>query len=265
LPGCNLINPSEPVPGYLQIDKISLDNEDGSGISDAWVYVDNNLIGVFELPAKIPVIASGESDVIIRPGIKVNGIKSTRSYYPFYRPYEVQVDFEPSKVIPLNASSGYESWADIPWKEDFESGGSSFELNENSDTTLIVSNEAKYSGHYGGAVYMDTANSYFEMITSDLFARPDFSNPVGMYLEMNFKCDNYFVVGLYVYNTSEIVQNAIIYLNPTDEWKKIYIDLYNPLLEYTKGTPFKVFVASNLESGKEKGSFYIDDLRIVQQ
>ena len=82
---------------------------------------------------------------------------------------------------------------------------------------------------------------------------------------MNFKCDNYFVVGLYVYNTSEIVQNAIIYLNPTDEWKKIYIDLYNPLLEYTKGTPFKVFVASNLESGKEKGSFYIDDLRIVQQ
>ena len=76
----------------LQIDSVSLDTnyyEQGSNfkaITDAWVYVDDGLIGAFELPATIPVLAEGKHKLEIRPGIKLNGISSTRAPYPFYQP-----------------------------------------------------------------------------------------------------------------------------------------------------------------------------------
>lgn len=265
LSGCDLINPEEPVPGYLKIDKISLNDGNSSGITDAWVYVDNNLVGVFELPAQFPVIASGTSEVTIRPGIKVNGISATRTYYPFYTAYSKQVDFEPSKVIVLkNVPSGDVDWVEIPWKENFENGGDKFEINDKSDTTLIITSAEKFSGQYSGAAFLDTAHSYFQMETVDLLTRPDFSNPVGMYLEMNFKCDTYIIVGIFIYASSGVVPNDIIYLNPTDVWKKIYIDLYNPLVGYTTGTPFRIFIASVLGDNKEKASIYLDDMRVVQ-
>src|SRR3954471_3898254 len=81
--GCNK---EEPIPVYVHIEKISLvANPDGfvnsvtgdegslsSKISDAWVYVDEQLVGCFELPVTFPVLAEGTHTVKIRAGIKVN-------------------------------------------------------------------------------------------------------------------------------------------------------------------------------------------------
>ena len=80
------------MPAYIKIDTIKLDTyypEQGSksaNITDAWVYVNDNLVGVFELPALLPVLHRGPNKLQIYPGIKLNGISSTRVPYPFYQP-----------------------------------------------------------------------------------------------------------------------------------------------------------------------------------
>ena len=92
LSSCEIYNPSEDEPSYIHIDSISLTTDytaygtASHKITDAWVYVDNELIGAFELPANVPVLKSGVHNINIRPGIKLNGIAATRSYYPFFNP-----------------------------------------------------------------------------------------------------------------------------------------------------------------------------------
>ena len=44
---------SEGIPAYLEIEQINLNNQNEThNISDAWVYINDQLQGVYELPAK---------------------------------------------------------------------------------------------------------------------------------------------------------------------------------------------------------------------
>ncbi|HOV12628.1 MAG TPA: hypothetical protein PLL90_12785, partial [Bacteroidales bacterium] len=67
------------VPSYIHIDKIDLNTTyefDGSNsckITDAWVYIDGDLQGIYELPATFPVLANGQHTIMVRAGIKLNG------------------------------------------------------------------------------------------------------------------------------------------------------------------------------------------------
>ena len=65
---CNKFDGDQTIPAYIHIEKITLaDNpiiSEGSlsnRITDAWVYVDDELIGAFELPATFPVLKKGET------------------------------------------------------------------------------------------------------------------------------------------------------------------------------------------------------------
>ena len=45
------------IPAYLKIDIITLDeNNTTTNITDAWVYINDQLQGVYELPAKFPLL-----------------------------------------------------------------------------------------------------------------------------------------------------------------------------------------------------------------
>src|ERR1035437_8225163 len=106
---CSLFNPGNPIPAYIHIDKIGVKvNSDGSQgsrsnkISDAWVYIDEQLIGCFELPATFPVLYEGKHEIKIRPGIKVNGIAATRTPYPFYTIYDSIIHLQKGVRTYLN-------------------------------------------------------------------------------------------------------------------------------------------------------------------
>ena len=65
LSACDLINPDEDAPGFIQVDSITFNPSPTAGttgssastnIKDVWVYIDNEFQGVYELPAKFPVL-----------------------------------------------------------------------------------------------------------------------------------------------------------------------------------------------------------------
>src|SRR6266481_1051492 len=84
---CNIINPAEPIPSYLQVDNITLHTDlstqgsSSSKISDVWVTVDGLVQGIYELPAKFPLLFDGSHRVQLKGGIILNGISDTRAPY----------------------------------------------------------------------------------------------------------------------------------------------------------------------------------------
>ena len=70
--GCEIINPKEDTPSYLKINSIPLNTRksasetygsNSNNIVDAWVFANGKLIGSFELPATIPILAEGNVEI----------------------------------------------------------------------------------------------------------------------------------------------------------------------------------------------------------
>ncbi|MDX5345959.1 MAG: hypothetical protein LPJ89_02375, partial [Hymenobacteraceae bacterium] len=67
--GCEIINPDEETPSYIRINRIDFDPQAtgyaSAAITDAWVFASDpnrnsfELIGVYELPATVPLLISG--------------------------------------------------------------------------------------------------------------------------------------------------------------------------------------------------------------
>ena len=88
---CRLIDQPEKIPSFIHIEDIvfsisnSLEGSQSEKITDAWVYVDGNLEGVYELPATLPLHYEGNHNVTIYPGIKKMGFQLTEKNILFIR------------------------------------------------------------------------------------------------------------------------------------------------------------------------------------
>ena len=58
---CDIINPEEDIPAYIEILPYEYSPESGGSsstkITDGWIYVDGEFLGAFNLPSTIPVLA----------------------------------------------------------------------------------------------------------------------------------------------------------------------------------------------------------------
>lgn len=267
---CELINPDETIPSFIQIDSIDVESnnpqEEGSvshKISDAWVYIDDELIGSYELPATIPILKDGTHRMTIRAGIKSNGILSTRPYYPFYEPI-VYDNFKLIKdsIIKVKPVTHYSSGAKIAWKEAFEDAGISL-INATDDTTslLITSNPALvFEGRNSGYIKILQNDTSFFFRSTDTYKLPisGFS-----YLELNYKNNNKFMVGLIAIINGSSVPLPVLILNRSDKWNKIYINLTMTVNNYISATDFYIFVSSAKEPDVTEPCIYLDNIKLV--
>lgn len=282
LSSCNRDNLEATVPGYLVIDTFNVNyseaNRTGRGlinISDAWVYVNDDIQGVFELPAKIPLTDVGEGQTItIGPGIKVNGIAATRDEYPFYSRSEFSnVEINPDSTIHLEPTVNYYNTTEFSFLEDFEStiiridtvdgyGDAPIErvrLEEN-DNSL---------GRYVGYISLNEDSPELKLITNDYYALPRSGNIV--YLELDYKCNATFVIGLAVRpNTGAAYDYAIIWVNPTNrnsaepQWNKMYLNLTDHVSnEGIDAELFGFTITASHSSSLDSSYFYFDNMKLV--
>ena len=122
------------LPVWLEINEWTLDSNPSSvespgalthNFSDVWIYVDGKVIGVFELPCKIPVLASGNCKVLLYPAIKNNGMASTKKIYPFAEPFETTLDLKEGDTYTFNPVTRYFENTKF-WIEDFETNSIKF-------------------------------------------------------------------------------------------------------------------------------------------
>ena len=270
LSSCEKFSGDQTIPAYLSVDSIYLQTDiatEGSAshnITDAWVYVDDNLVGTFQMPARFPVLYTGSHKLTIIPGIKRNGIATTRVTYPFYDEITRTISFTPDSTISVGVlKTAYFSNTKFTWKEDFEGVAISLDTSHQSKAELEVTktDSLTFEGLHSGMIQLDSASNFFEVVTHNYYPIP--KAPV--YLEMNFNSNSSFQAGVYIFTSDYIIYQApILNLNPTGyAWKKIYIDLTTTLNSYLNSTTFKIYLGGYKDSGLENARILFDNLKIV--
>jgi len=265
---CEMMNPEEEIPSYIHIDQFTLNTQSDQGsnsskITDAWVYVDDQIVGAYELPATIPILSEGNHEVMIKAGIKVNGISETRAIYPFYKPYKISLNLIPDSIITINPTITYYSETVFQWKEAFEDGGVTIENTIFSDTLIEKTSDPLYvfEGNYSGIVHLDANHTVYEGKSITSYDLPSGSNPV--FLELNYKTENEVYIGLFANTSTESDDVGILHLNKTDTWKKIYINLLNAINNSTNATDFQVFFRIDKSSDVSNPVILFDNIKLV--
>lgn len=270
---CNIINPTEKIPAYISIDTFLLNTDVGlqgsnaAKITDAWIYVNDNPIGVFELPCKVPALVEGNSKISVGPGIKINGISATRAVYPFYKNYFTEVDLIPEGEIKISPVTTYFDSVSIAFKTDFDNAaGISLEATSRSDTSIEVTiNPSEvFEGNGSLKAVLNQDSAFLEFRQVDAIQLP--KQGAFVFLEMNYKCNNLLNVVLYSnYISAAPFIDNVLTLNPTDDWNKIYIDLTKYVSTQINASSYRVYFTATKLGGSEPTEIFIDNLKIVAQ
>ena len=244
-----------------------------SSLTDAWVYVNNDLVGVFELPVKIPVLESGSSQIKVYPAILNNGISATKKIYPFLEPLTINTTLVQNEVFHIDPITQYysstkftiESFEDPTIK--LEDGPTSpANLQVVSDASIIdpAINELKFCK----VVLSSSAESW---VASTTFNNGALNMPLPsgteVYLEIDYYNTNRFTSGLLGISTSGITDNPNVQLNPQEpydvHWKKIYIELREVVSGMTTADYFEFSFQALIDDGATDGIICIDNIKAV--
>ncbi len=280
LEGCQMLDKPELIPGYIEVTEfnLSVENDQGSEsckIKDCWVYANSNLVGVFELPARVPILFNGEVNIQVYPGIYKNGVEGERVIYPFYTYFDTTYVVEPMSVTSINPHITYTDNLNF-WVEDFEDPG--FKLNlftTNSDTTMFIAKQSQYSDLLegdAGLIKMSSNNVLCEMRTDEpLFDELPRNLAVPAYFEMDYKCNYNFVFGLLDNNSglSSYNRTTLITFNPTTDdngiprWNKTYLYIPDVTNFYQDADKFDFFISVFNNDATEGIEVYVDNLKVV--
>jgi hypothetical protein len=269
---CDLFDREEYIPAYINVESVSVSvgPEDGSAahnISDAWVYVNTDLIGIFEIPFTIPVLESGEHTVTIYPGIKNNGVDAKRVVYHFLYDYSIDTVLVEEEMLRLNPVFAYKPDV-VKLNEDFEGIGTIFETSDASDTIIMMVDGDKAFEGRSMAFYLDDERRNFECKSTDMYEIPR-NSPV--YLEIQHKNTDPFVFGLFIKEFSGVdfyeKRIPVFTFNPTPdgEFRKTHIELNYHLDQSVDFSDYRLFFTC-IRTDNSEGSVtevIIDNIKLL--
>jgi hypothetical protein len=258
------------VPAFIKIEHIDLETNyqlqgtNSHKITDVWVYADDQSVGVFELPAVVPVLKNGNAKLRLEAGIKLNGITTTRSNSPFFEPVILDpFNFIPDSIVLINPTVTYRPTTEFVWLEDFEGSTISIDTVNLLSSVNIEKTEmgSAFEGNYSGVINLTSENNTFEAASFEAFVLPTGGRPV--FLELNYKNDYNFSVGIFAQSSGEIIKKEIIFLVPQENWNKIYINLTDKLSDSPNATDFKIFFRTVLSEQHESAEIYLDNIKVM--
>ena len=269
---CSPADPSEGIPAYLKIDSVDFtvqNPEQGAAshkITDVWVYVDEQLIGAYEIPVTLPVLVQGKRELLIRPGIIINGIAASRGAYPFYDSYTISHEFKPKEVSSIKPVFKYRSDFTFGWLSDFETENKIERLPGSNTDIIRITDPSVLGKHNGiacGGIFLDADSNKFagSSFTDHPLPLPRTTQPV--FLEMDYKNNHKFSVGIIARNPDGDRGEAVLTINPSVNWNKIYVNLTEVVNRNYQADGYYFFILAEKSETVEKGEIYIDNLKIT--
>ena len=249
------------MPAYIHIDDITLNTNVDEGaatekIIDAWVYINKNLQGIYELPAHFPVLKQGQQDISIYGGIRVNGIATSRARYPFYESYNITELLQQASTTVITPSISYFEWSSF-FIEDFQGVGTNIDSTSSSEINFSIISDST-GEKYAEAILNDPFLT-FEVATDKFENLPKAGSPV--FLELDYTCNTEILVGVYVKESA--VPIPLVWVTPKENWNKIYINLTPTVSEFYDASSFKFFISMRRPDSLEQAKVQFDNLKIV--
>jgi hypothetical protein len=223
--GCN---DAATVPAFIRIDTIIVDstNYNYTGpvapkVEFAWVYLDDNLQGVYTLPCKFPVIAEGTHKITVYGGVYEFGNSNSATRYIFYKPFiSDHLDtLTVEDTLVLHPHVQYlDSTAVFPIKMDFDGIAGDF---------VYLGGSGFYSNNHNGGFTGDCLimgmgpadTTSFSVISSNVAYIPP--NQDGYFIELNYKCNCPFYFDI----KTDLGGRSIVGFNTKNTWNKAYINI----------------------------------------
>jgi hypothetical protein len=271
----------EPIPAYVELKPFVVNAEGGAAahkVTEAWFRINKTVLGEFlgayTLPSAVPVLSEGETEIVILPGVKENGVAATPGLYPFFVPFTTKLQLKPGEAITVTPVTSYDPNTKFAWsttKSSFD--GSSIpidDLDGDKNQNYKFSND----GFEGRCVLMevDTAHIVMEIATDKVILPARADRPT--WIELHHRNDIPFLLNLIGYDKNGSEKSIPVFqFNPTKEdgWNKIYLNITDITANeqiYKEG--FKVFLRAvlprDISTGKYtkiKGNVRLDNLRIL--
>lgn len=281
LQGCDLFDKEEDIPGFIYIDSADLvtipetEGANTNGIVDVHAFANGQYLGAYELPANIPVYASGTTTFTLSAGIKNNGLAANRIIYPFYANTYTDVTLIPGVSVPVTADSAVtfqyfhaEGSQPDPLRfqiEDFEWPGNVWIPAEEDSVGVINTTEPAFvrTGLGGGKVLLDEARTKLTVYSSlDSWDLSDIPPAGVVYLEIDFKGDVPMLIGV---RTVESVPRNIfaLGLNATPDWAKVYVELSDEIHGAVNISEFQIYLYAEKPTTLGQATIALDNIKVV--
>lgn len=271
LSGCGITDTFSPVPAYIKLEnpKVFTDQSQGAAthkITDAWVFQNGQIIGVYPLPAQVPLIVDEqEQEILVLAGIRNNGANDSPVFYPFYKSIIVNKKFEQLKTENIPLEFSYINQVKFNLIADFEQINLfNFDLDEEPATGIVLSSDASASGQKSGKVSLNKDNPFMEVATTDRILKSA-GAPGKSYIEMDYFGEAEIAIGIISYqdggNTGGLEYKVV--LRPQATWNKVYVEV-TELINASNLKDFRIALAFSLPPGKDEGTCFIDNIKFVR-
>ncbi len=269
--GCEVFDKEEKIPSYLQIDRLNYPGTTPSGFSCVFVYVNYQIIGVFEVPALIPVLEQGDCRITVRAGIDINDYPYEREIYRLINPFEVRQTLVPGQITTITPQFTTHENVETVWEENFDNSAITILPTDTLTPRIRIVREPRpgNSGSIGQIIITpsDTLKKIFDYSAID--SMQIYFEAVPGFYELSYRSNIPFELRLKTYNiaTSLIQDVFLMWVRPSPtDWRRIYINFASVVREFGVGTFYKpYFRVQKLESfnAVDTINLSIDDIRIA--
>lgn len=261
-------------PAYLEVKNFELEatvnptynqGERTHNFTDAWVYVDGDLLGVFELPCRLPLNDEGYKKITVIPGIRNNGISATKLRYPFVEQHIEYGTLVRNETLVIQPKTRY--YQDVYfWIEDFEDAAVKIDNTIYSKATLVKGNDPEILayGNFYGRVDLNQTDSIWDAITAELWTIPK-GRPV--FIEIDYYNTNSILTGFLAVGSQGFNANPFILINAQKPnelvWKKIYLDFREIVGYNVNYNQFRLMLTSVLPASESETFLCIDNIKLI--
>jgi len=266
---CNIINKNEPKIGVIRVKAFKVVNNGNdygslsSKVSHVWVSYGGKSLGVYELPAEIPLLEGQKLPLILAGGVKKNGISESIVDYPMYNALFDTITVTENSVKDYDTISvEYLQGAQMKFHENFELGNNFYEdMDGNTETNVFpVANANIFEGNKSGYIGLISETNKRIEVASNAFT---LSRNKKHYLELNYKCNMVFNIGLVGNDLGQVLKLPIITISKKDSYNKIYIQL-NSITDNLTDRNFKVYIFAEKPSDLPLGEIYLDNIKVLE-
>ncbi len=266
---------NNPDPSWIEVNPFvlvsnpSLSGSEGQltkDFRDVWLYIDDQMIGCFQTPFKIPILKEGNVNIKIYPAVRNNGIATDKKIYPFMNVYEINSKLVKNQTLTVNPVTSYVNNSNF-WIEDFEDASIKIQDDPNTSlASLFISSDnlTPFNGFNYGKVVLTELDSIWVANTTEQL--PIAKNKP-CFMEVDYYNTNSFVQGFLALNSNGSIyqDNAGFNEQPvsTVKWKKMYIELTELIGNSANGSNFIQTFKAKLDSLQTETFICIDNIKIV--